>query len=457
MPDNPDIERALKDLTGRIPRYRLYEQYFDGHHRLSFATEKFRNAFGELFRAFADNNCPAVIDPIADRLDVQGFTVEIGPEEASEAVWDIWQTNRMDQRSGEVHLEALRAGDAYVIVWPDESGQPVIYPQRAVAVTVGYDDEAIDQINWAAKAWVTDDNYVRLTMYYPDRIEKYVTRNSSSSRTIPDRGGDFIEYRPEREVWPLPNEYGEVPVFHFPNNSDIGHWGRSELANVIPIQDALNKSVADMLVAMEYVALPQRWATGVEVQIDEATGKVIPPFETGVDRIFATSNEATKFGQFAAADLTQFLEVQDNFTLKIARVSGTPAHYMMLDPGSFPSGEAMKTAEARFVAKVRDRQIAFGNAWESAMQFALRIAGGPEDVQLSATWNDPAPRSDRDHIEQLVRKHVELGVPRAQVWREAGYTDDQIERMETELEVTDAMQGERLRRYVAAGGVDREL
>ncbi len=455
MPEPNDINLALADLKARGPNYRLYEEYFNGKHRLTFATEKFRNAFGSLFQAFADNNCPGVVEPIADRLDLQGFTVESGPKDAAEQAWAVWQANRMDQRAGEVHLEALRAGDAYVIVWPDKDGKPVIYPQRASAVTVHYDEEAVDQINWAAKAWLTEDKHVRLNMYYPDRIEKYITSNASQSATLPDKADAFEPFNVAGEAWPLRNEWGVVPVFHFPNNSDIGHFGRSELKNVIPLQDALNKSLADMLVAMEFVALPQRWATGVEVQFDD-DGKPIPPWQTGVDRIIASGSSETKFGEFAQANLAQFIAVGDMLRLSISRVSRTPLHYMMLTTGQWPSGESLKTAEAPFVAKVKDRMVTFGNVWESVMMFCNRIQEAPE-AQLSATWNDPSPRSETMFIEGLSRKHIELEVPKRQIWTELGYSDEQQERFEAEAEVTDAERGERVRRFAAAGGVDRSL
>jgi hypothetical protein len=60
----------------------------------------------------------------------------------------------------------------------------------------------------------------------------------------------------------VPNPYGVVPVFHFANNADLGMTGRSELEAAMPVQDGLNKSVLDMLVAMEFSAYRQRWAAG---------------------------------------------------------------------------------------------------------------------------------------------------------------------------------------------------
>src|SRR5207248_10001232 len=94
----------------------------------------------------------------------------------------------------------------------------------------------------------------------------------------------------QAEAWTLNNPYGIVPVFHFANNADIGAFGQSELRAALPIQDGLNKSILDMLVAMEFSAFRQRWIAGLEVDTDPATGKQILPFQPGVERLWVAAN-----------------------------------------------------------------------------------------------------------------------------------------------------------------------
>ncbi len=57
---NNNIEHALEELRINSRRYAKLERYYRGVHDLSFATEKFQNAFGNLFREFAMNLCPAL-------------------------------------------------------------------------------------------------------------------------------------------------------------------------------------------------------------------------------------------------------------------------------------------------------------------------------------------------------------------------------------------------------------
>lgn len=416
----------LTDLYQRRTKYGLYSKYYDGEHNLTFASEKFWNAFGSMFRAFADNLCAPVIDACADRLDIVGFGSENAKNEQSKLAWDLWQANRMDQRAFQVHAESFISGDSYVIVWPDENGEPCIFPNCGEVVNVQFEADNPGAIILAIKAW-TDKKKLRLNVYKTDQIEKYISRTNVDLGSLPSKDNQFEEFREPSEAWPLENKYGEIPVFHFGNNCKVGAHGRSELVNVKPLQDALNKSVADMLVGMEFQSLPQRWVTGMDVPKDPETGKAIAPFIPGSDRIWAIPSPDAKFGQFEPAQLKQFIEVQESFRLEIARVSRTPLHYIMPMSGQFPSGESLKTAEAPFVSKIKRKQVSFGNVWEDVMSFALKIKGSTvEDKKpLSAQWRDASPRSESEMIMNAQLKSS-LGVPTSQILRELGYSEEQI-------------------------------
>ncbi len=225
----------------------------------------------------------------------------------------------------------------------------------------------------------------------------------------------------------VPNPFGVVPVFHFANNSDIGRPGRSELDAAIPVQDGLNKSVLDMLVAMEFSAYRQRWAAGIEIKYD-ADGKPVAPFTAGVDHLWIADNPNARFGDFEAAQLDQFLKVKDSFRVDIASVTGTPLHYLLQNSGGFPSGESLRKSETRFLAKVRDRQASFGQVWADVMAFALQIEGRGPDIRLITEWEDPAPMSDREFSENILLKK-QIGLPVEQALLEAGYGEEDVKGM----------------------------
>ncbi|MEP6789131.1 MAG: phage portal protein, partial [Acidobacteriota bacterium] len=410
---NKDIEQAITRLRANATRYVKPERYYNGDHDLAFATEKFQNTFGTLFREFALNLCPVICDAVRDKLRITGFSVDDAGEQAalpankrSEATQAgslssdtrrIWHRNRMATRAGEIHKEVLKCGEAYMFVWPNAAGEAVLYPNRAESVTACEDEDSLGRIHWAAKAWVAADKHTRLNLYYPDRIEKCISL-SESQGTLPEAKDFGLLARPRstgenpgtHNFGPaiIPNPYGIVPVFRFANNADLGRIGRSELEAAIPVQDGLNKSVLDMLVAMEYSAFRQRWVAGIEFELD-ADGKPVPPFKSGVDTLWMSSNKDATFGDFQAAELEQFLKVKDSFRVDMASVTGTPLHYFLPSTGSFPSGESLKKAETRFLAKVRDRQESFGQVWADVMEFALAIEG-MQGTHLITEWEDPA-------------------------------------------------------------------
>ncbi len=431
---NKDIEKAISTIRTNAQRYTRAERYYNGEHDLAFATEKFQSTFGALFREFALNLCPIVCDAVRDKLRVTGFSLEAegdghNPPDAQKDVSltarQIWRQNRMGTRSGEVHKEALRSGDAYVMVWPDAAGRAALYPNRARNTAVIYDDEEPGRISWAAKYWPMADRHSRLNLFYPDRIEKYVSRNVPEG-VLPDPG-EFIPLRINGEKNTVANPYGVVPVFHFANNADLSSSGRSELEPAIPIQDGLNKSVLDMLVAMEFAAFRQRWVAGIEVATDE-NGTVATPFSSGVDHLWIAENSDARFGDFAGSDLVQFLKVKDSFRLDIASVTGTPLHYFMQNTTGLPSGESLKKAETRFLAKVRDRQGSFGQVWADLMSFGLEIEGRGRGLTLLTSWEDPAPLAEREFLENILIKK-QIGLPVEQALLEAGYGAEDVKAM----------------------------
>jgi hypothetical protein len=446
MADNADIVSALELLSKCQKRVKTYRKYYDGDHNLAFATSKFRNAFADLFKEFAYNMCPSVVDALADRLRITGF----GKSTAGDLAWQIWQANKMTQRAGEIHTDAFIVGDAYLLVWPDDSGAAIISVQTAEETTVHYADEDRTVIDWAAKRW-SIGKQIRLNLYYSNRIEKYISDDTA--------GRVFRQYNVPGEPWPVNNEYGRVPVFHFGNNARQGTPGRSELKDVIPLQDALNKAVADMLVAMEFVALPQRWATGIEVKRDPETGQPISPWRPSIDAVWSAPDTDVRFGQFDPANLTQFLEVQDRFLVAIARVSRTPLHYIMPQSGDFPSGESLKTAETPFLAKVADRMESFGNTWQEVMLFALQIASAPATSadEIAVDWRDPAPKSAKEQAETAAIKQG-IGVPLPVLLAELDYTETEIDDMiqaeqDRQVAATTATLNAIAQRQQAASGV----
>jgi hypothetical protein len=235
------------------------------------------------------------------------------------------------------------------------------------------------------------------------------------------------------------NPLGVVPLVPLPNMPTLSNrQGRSDIERVIPVQDAVNKLCADMIVASEYAAFPQRWMTGVEIprypEGDPNAGQPLPSFTSrflaGAGYTWADESENARMGNFAVSDLGIYVRAIEMFIQHIAAQTRTPPHYLLGAMGSFPSGESLKATETGLVAKVKRKQLSFGEGWEEVIRLAFAVAG--DDARAGSTscetiWMNPESRSTAEITDAAV-KMDSIGVPRPALWEYIGATPAQIER-----------------------------
>lgn len=436
------IDRLGRELDGRAASNRRLDDYYRGRHPMLYAGSKFRSAFGNLFSGFSDNFCGLVVDAVDERLDVEGFRMGSDRDTAADKdAWRIWQTNNMDAWSQIAHLEALVKGQSYVLVWADEDEKdaPEITVQDAAEMSVAHDPASHDRLA-ALKRWQAEDGTVMATLYLPDRIEKYqaVSNNyTDSALAFRANSRGWIRRETRGEPWPLPNPLGEVPVVPLVNRPTLSGAGESEIAQIIPLQNAINKIVLDMLVASEFAAFPQRHVAGLELINDPDTGKPIEPFQAAVDRLFIAEDPNVKFGQFDAADLSNYTRSIESLIQHIASITRTPPHYLLGQSGSFPSGESLKATETGLVAKARRKMRWYGESWEEVIRLSFKVLGDARgDIEDSETiWRDPESRTEAEHTDAVVKMgSAPIFVPREALWEELGFSPQQIARFKVMAE-----------------------
>lgn len=426
-------DRLVKRLSDRKERIERLDRYYRGKHELAFATSRFREVFGWMLRSIHDNWCPLVVSAVEERLNVEGF--RIGTEQDADATaWAIWQRNRLDVQSQLAHTEALKLGDASVIVWHEQVGdvrRPVITVEHPLQVCVELDPADPTKRLAAVKWWIDDVDGECVTVYLPDGIYKLRRPKGASSSRRRRTGWEAREV--EGEEWPIVNPYGVVPVVPFTNQPSLtSPDGVSEYENILPKQDMANKLLADMMVAAEFSAFRQRWATGIETEVEvDANGNSteVDTLQSAVDRMFTTPNEAARFGEFSQTDLSNYVKAIEMLVQHIASQTATPPHYL-LNSGQLPSGESLRAAEAPLVAKARRRQRSFGGAWEEVMRLAFRVAGDDsltEDTVIETIWSDPENRTESEHVDAIVKLKA-LSVPDEVLWEKAGFTQAEIAR-----------------------------
>jgi hypothetical protein len=404
-----------------------YRDYYDGKHRLLFATAKFRQAFGGLFSELADNWCPIVVDAAVERMAVMGF--RFGGDSADRDAWAIWQANRLDAESIQAFTEAIKCGCAYLLVSPpDGDGAPgvsVEHPQQMVAVYAKGDRS---RRLAALKRWLDDDGYAYATLYLPDVLVKWRSQKLLRQHT----SGARIDWQLRRDDPGGRNPIGEVPVVPLENNPDMLTGGTSDLATAIPLQDAVNKLCTDMLVASEFNAYPQRWATGLQVPTIGETD--VPDtaalLKASQGHVWISDDGNTRFGQLAAGDLNNYVTGMETLIQHLAAQTRTPPHYLLAKMVNL-SGDALKAAETGLVARVKRKHIDFSDSLEEAMRLAFRAVGDTDragTLDAETIWRDPESRAPGVIADSLVKKR-QIGVPLEVLWEEAGYSPQQIERM----------------------------
>jgi hypothetical protein len=229
----------------------------------------------------------------------------------------------------------------------------------------------------------------------------------------------------EADPFTTTNRLGEVPVVPFENRATVIGGGVSELEDCVPILRRIDKLTLDKMLTSDVAAFKQKWATGLEVPRDPETGQPIETFKAAVDRLWVSENPETRFGSFDATDLSQYLKAIDAEISALAAISRVPAHYLLqANLANPPSAESLVAAESGLVAKVRERQRRFGEAWERTIELCL-AAGGTERTTLEVVWQDAEMRNPAQVADAAVKLQT-IGVPQRALWQYVGASPQQL-------------------------------
>ncbi len=459
---------------------RTLREYYDGEHPV-YLNERLKEFLGLKLKnrkfLYSHNVCKLVVNEVVGRLSVIGFSpVEARPEDMADENWAReveqyyedarrlsrvamrwWDDNNMAAQQDDLYEAALRDGEAYIIVdWFDERPRWTVNLKfdGTQGVKLHRDPNTGEPV-YASKRWQVVDainqemnGRTRLTLYFPDRVEKYINALGGNSAYAEAGWEPFRDS--EDEPWPIPWPYGRLAVVPFANP------GGSELADVIPLQDALNKADIDLLAGQDMAGFPIYWASGVQKTVDPTTGKE-KQLTIAPGRFVRMTDPQARMGKLESADLERMTVASRYWLESIAGVSSTPLYRLLTGGATPPSGDSLEMQEAALVAKIRRKQPVFGDAWESVITLsalmwnALRPADKVPIARLATEWRDP--RSRRQKVSEAKEK-MELGVPREQIWAELGYTPAQIEQFREMLareREADANLGEMLLRSFEQG------
>jgi len=434
----------------------LARNYYAGEHEvpLTDRQKEFLGFQDDGHERFALNYCRTVVSALAERLIVSGFAgVGSGDESFAKVAWEWWQGNRSDGLQSRVHSRAVRDGEYFVFVdWDEAAGQPtwVLHPRYTDATVEGtgfgckafYPDGDPDRpMEYASKRWTETaidergrrETRQRMTLYYPERVEKYVLMTTNSE-------AGWAPYAEEDGGrWPVPWVDGQgrplgIPLIHFRNNADL----RTELWDAVPVQDGINKTVLDVLATADATGFRMLIALGFYPTTDgnppESDGSNYLEVHPGCWLGSTKSPRDASVSALDAADLRPMLDLWMGLELALAKVTDTPTSRFQATRQVAAEG-TLKQQESPLLAKVRDRQVSFGNSWEDVLYASRRLAnafgqaGLDEEARVECQWEPAETRDEKAFLEGLAIKRDKLGVPLPRIWAEAGYSQDEIAEM----------------------------
>lgn len=416
-----DLDVAVAALTAKKRHYDALWRYYDGEQPLVYSSEKLKEIFSGLEARFTENWCAVVVDSVLDRLELQTPTVA-GDEAASDALRVLWeQTGLVDDEYG-IHEDVAVTGESFVLAWPDEEGTVTAFQNDARLCHAEYDAENPRQMRFAAKWWAVDGG-IRLTLYYADRLEYYAAAREFKGGETPTAKAFEPYPAGPGETAVAENPYATIPVFHFRSNR---RRVKSQLANVVEVQDAVNKLLADMMVAAEFGAFPQRYV------ISAAGIANLKNNPNAIWDLVASDQgmQATQAGQFAATDLQNYLSAINKLSADIGIITRTPRHYFYQQGGD-PSGEALIAMEAPLNKKTVRLQATLEPTWRDLAAFLLRLQEQDVASQQIHVVYAPVETVQPRSAAEVRKMAVEAGMPlRTHLQRAENWSAEEIAQME---------------------------
>jgi hypothetical protein len=407
---------------------------------------------------FCLNVVRGVIEAITEKLIVTGFITS--DSAAQQLIGQWWKSNGMATRQNDTHEAALVDRESFIIIdWDVATNAPVfIQHDRYTDATVEGDgqgckaiytnDDLAQPMLHVSKRWVENMGggraRQRCTLYYPDRIEKWVIAGTGAWMPI-DAETMALE---GDTAWPIPwvDSAGHpigIPVVHFIN---AGY--RSEIQDALSLQDAINKTLLDLLGTADLTAFRIYKAFGFYPTTDgkppESDGSNALSIAPGMIVGSSKSGSEASFDAIDGAPLDPLVNLLQQLVYYQAIVTRTPMSRYQFS-GQVVAEGTLKQQDQSLLAKVALRQSLFGGAWERVVSMARHLynvfGGGAldETQEINIIWQNPNPRDELQVLQGLQIKKDALQVPLAMLWQEAGYSAEQIEMMlqarEAELEM----------------------
>jgi hypothetical protein len=401
---NALAQTGMRTAQPEWRRLAKFVRYARGRQRLPWLPEGVENEYRDIATKSASNWIDLVIRSATEGLIVDGY----GDITDSDLWRQAWQANGMDARQHALHRATGVCGYGYLPVLPAEDGGVWMRPVAATSMFAEYADPGDEWPMYAVRE-VTKPK----SSGGPGRWELY---DADAVYTLTGKLGTA-------DVIVAPHDLGVTPVVRTLWQIDLLGLPIGKVEPVIAIQDRIVDATFTLQMVAKYGAFPQRWISGINPGeplrdadgaplLDGAGNPIMPTIKAYIDHIIMATEPDTKFGQFAAADLRQYVDALEAHIRHLAAITQTPPHYLL---GSMVnlSAEALAAAESGLQRKIREKREVLGEGYEQAMRLAAAILGdeaAASDTSSQVHWQDVESRSLAQTADALL-KLGQLGVP----------------------------------------------
>jgi hypothetical protein len=441
-----ELEAALQESENIQKNILSSRDYFHGVQEVYLTARQmdYLGLHGD-DNTFRLNVCRTIVTTLSNELNLIGFRTNEQGEKKPVAEWlqGVYQKNKLTSLQDTVHESALSDSETFTIVeWEPEDAYPRILhnirwtgdlpddPLQYGVVAVYENNDPNQRMLFAAKQWYESASNIRgtlttikrRTVYYPDRIERYIWE-----------GGAWRPFTEEGEEFPLPWVDGAgkplgIPVEHFKNKGL-----RSEHWDAIPMQDAINKTLVDILAAEDLTGFKSFFGFNIPPTTDgkepAADGSNIRKIGPGQLNTTSRLPSEASLQVIEGSDMTPMVNTLTQLILYTAQMTDTPAS-RFIATAAIASAETLKEQDKQLRRKAQDRRGLFGDAWVSVMDMCRKIENmnNPsalldESVEIIPIWETS------ESLDEIERKRTVLGIPQEQAWLEAGYSDEAIAKM----------------------------
>jgi hypothetical protein len=259
----------------------------------------------------------------------------------------------------------------------------------------------------------------------------------------------------------------ECPVTRFAASVDLEGRTIGVVEPMIPLQNRINQTIFDLLVAQTYTSHEVRYVTGMapplQMEMLDENGMVTTDPTLAVDsrpkldpagnpipaainhnarRFLFAEDPDVKFGSLPAGPIGSLIDSVDMSIRHLAAVSQTPPHHLLGQIANL-SAEALLAAETALSRKITEFQSIFGEAWERVFRLAAELEGNTaeqEDFSGEVQWRDMESRSLAQAADALGKLADQLGIPKRGLWKRVpGITQTEYEDWEQMAEEDDSV------------------